>query len=84
MKIPPLLADFSHARACKPFCEKYLTLPANSTIVSVFVDIFDGAIINLLNDTFSLLPQRSDSSRVCVTRNIDFDIDIAHVVLKRG
>ena len=27
MRIPPLLADFSHARACKPFCEKYLTLP---------------------------------------------------------
>ena len=26
--MPPLLADFSHARACKPFCEKYLTLPA--------------------------------------------------------
>ena len=25
--MPPLLADFSHARACKPFCEKYLTLP---------------------------------------------------------
>ena len=28
MRMPPLLADFSHARACKPFCEKYLTLPA--------------------------------------------------------
>jgi hypothetical protein len=27
LRIPPLLADFSHARACKPFCEKYLTLP---------------------------------------------------------
>ena len=27
MRTPPLLADFSHARACKPFCEKYLTLP---------------------------------------------------------
>ena len=23
MRMPPLLADFSHARACKPFCEKY-------------------------------------------------------------
>lgn len=23
----PLLADFIHARACKPFCEKSLTLP---------------------------------------------------------
>ena len=27
MRIPPLLADFSHARACKPFCENSLTLP---------------------------------------------------------
>ena len=25
--MPPLPADFSHARPCKPFCEKYLTLP---------------------------------------------------------
>ena len=25
--MPPLLADFTHARVCKPFCEKYLTLP---------------------------------------------------------
>ena len=24
MRMPPLLADFSHARACKPFCEKGL------------------------------------------------------------
>ena len=33
--MPPLLADFSHARACKPFCEKYLTLPsAQKHIVS--------------------------------------------------
>ena len=30
--MPPLLADFSHARACKPFCEKYLTLPPTTTI----------------------------------------------------
>lgn len=27
MRTPPLLADFSHARACKPFCENSLTLP---------------------------------------------------------
>ena len=25
--MPLLPADFSHARACKPFCEKSLTLP---------------------------------------------------------
>ena len=29
MRTPPLLADFSHARACKPFCENSLTLPLN-------------------------------------------------------
>mgnify|MGYP001729266223 CR=1 FL=1 len=38
MRIPPLLADFSHARACKPFCEKYLTLP---TFAKGFVFFFD-------------------------------------------
>ena len=31
MRTPPLLADFSHARACKPFCENSLTLPGHST-----------------------------------------------------
>lgn len=29
MRTPPLPADFSHARACKPFCENSLTLPRN-------------------------------------------------------
>ena len=29
MRIPPLLADFIHARTCKPFCAKLLTLPAS-------------------------------------------------------
>lgn len=29
--MPPLLADFTHARPCKPFCEKYLTLPSKGT-----------------------------------------------------
>ena len=27
LRMPPLPADFIHARACKPICEKYLTLP---------------------------------------------------------
>ena len=27
LRTPPLLADFSHARPCKPFCENSLTLP---------------------------------------------------------
>ena len=29
MRIPPLLADFIHARACKPKCEKFLTRPVS-------------------------------------------------------
>ena len=28
MRTSPLLADFIHARGCKPFCEKSLTLPS--------------------------------------------------------
>ena len=27
MRMPPLPADFTHSRACKPICEKSLTLP---------------------------------------------------------
>ena len=27
LRMPLLLDDFTHARTCKPFCEKYLTLP---------------------------------------------------------
>ena len=32
MRTPPLLADFTHTRACKPFCEKSLTLPGKKRI----------------------------------------------------
>ena len=28
LRMPPLLADFTLARPCKPFCEKFLTLPS--------------------------------------------------------
>jgi hypothetical protein len=27
LRTPPLLADFTHIRVCKPFCENSLTLP---------------------------------------------------------
>ena len=30
--MPPLLVDLIHARACKPFCEKSLTLPENHSL----------------------------------------------------
>ena len=40
--MPPLLADFTHARPCKPFCEKYLTLPFQRNLhghsLSVIID----------------------------------------------
>ena len=36
MRTPPLLADFSHARACKPFCENSLTLPQEDNIEIVW------------------------------------------------
>ena len=34
MRTPPLLADFSHARVCKPFCENFLTLPVRYLRIS--------------------------------------------------
>lgn len=49
--MPPLLADFTHARPCKPFCEKYLTLPKNDMLanfimlkVNHFIQNTDNAI----------------------------------------
>ena len=30
--MPPLLVDFIHARACKPFCENSLTLPGSAPL----------------------------------------------------
>ena len=33
--MPPLPADFTHTRVCKPFCEKSLTLPQMANIVIV-------------------------------------------------
>ena len=34
-----MLADFTHTRVCKPFCEKYLTLPAGAVGVSVLLHL---------------------------------------------
>ena len=36
MRTPPLLADFIHARPCKPFCEKLLTLPSLDSFIAGF------------------------------------------------
>ena len=47
MRTPPLLADFTHARACKLFCEKYLTLPDGAVGISILLHLLllgsDGA-----------------------------------------
>ena len=40
MRTPPLLADFIHARPCKPFCEKLLTLPFHTSLNKIESDIF--------------------------------------------
>ena len=48
--MPPLLADFIHARACKPICEKYLTLPAFLPMVfGLFVSLACILLISLID-----------------------------------
>ena len=44
--MPPLLADFIHARACKPKCEKFLTRPSPITKPIKRVESFD--VVNRL------------------------------------
>ena len=47
MRTPPLLADFTHTRVCKPFCEKHLTLPDGAVGISILLHLLllgsDGA-----------------------------------------
>ena len=38
--MPLLPADFTHARPCKPFCEKFLTLPHERTESTSFTGQF--------------------------------------------
>lgn len=62
MRTPSLLADFIHARDCKPFCEKLLTLPLfrflyrlrfrRSRACALFAQGFQ------LRDTFSIVTQQ--------------------------
>lgn len=40
MRTSPLPADFIHARACKPICEKYLTLPYKEKMYARFAGIY--------------------------------------------
>ena len=46
--MPPSPADFIHARACKPFCEKSLTLPKTG------YENARVAFINDLKDRYSI------------------------------
>ena len=47
MRTTPLLADFTHTRVCKPFCEKYLTLPDGAVGIPILLHLLlpgsDGA-----------------------------------------
>ena len=40
MRTPPLLADFTHPRACKPICEKSLTLPSCGVTIEKYLEYF--------------------------------------------
>ena len=42
MRMPPLPADFTHARPCIPFCEKYLTLPLFITLYHLVTEQIHG------------------------------------------
>ena len=45
MRTPPSLADFTHARACKPFCEKSLTLPCHTSALVLIITHFWAALM---------------------------------------
>ena len=36
-----MLGDFTHIRACKPFCEKYLTLPVQTLVEAQMKNLTD-------------------------------------------
>ena len=57
MRTPPLLADFSHARACKPFCENSLTLPLSMIRQGLFYVPFILVLPRLLGVTGIYLTQ---------------------------
>ena len=51
MRMPPLPADFTHTRVCKPFCEKYLTLPFGDRVRALRKerDITQAELASVLN-----------------------------------
>ena len=48
MRTPPLLADFTHTRVCKPICAKLLTLPDAETLVRQAVLRCDGGVVLMI------------------------------------
>lgn len=44
MRTPPLPADFTYTRVCKPFCEEYLTLPEVEEVLEYARREFEEAV----------------------------------------
>lgn len=68
--MPPLLADFTHARPCKPKCEKYLTLPLPylEAELSLFPNV---KVIMLMGDVakkaFNMITKKATKKNVVPT-----------------
>ena len=82
MRMPPLLADFSHARPCKPFCENSLTLPIITRLPRNFIHGNRFAprllIISSLGVSFS------PSHNMCFSKNsLDFHRDFRYGMLAK-
>ena len=65
MRTPPLLADFSHARPCKPFCENSLTLPRDRDSYWMLPGYLEGLeLAGLLPITLPLTEDAQDISQL--------------------
>ena len=62
MRTPSLLADFIHARDCKPFCEKLLTLPPLRT-PSLLADFIHARDCKPFCEKLLTLPEDGGSRR---------------------
>ena len=51
--MPPLLVDFIHARACKPFCENSLTLPSSGVDVKTLSSMLGHYSAGFTLDTYT-------------------------------
>ena len=55
MRMPPLLADFIYHGACKPICEKSLTLPKGMEVLQMFRRKAEKRMVELSPDEARLL-----------------------------